>query len=126
MYIGVYATSMVNKKWHTAEDMDTVARTTAEGPLMDVPMVGTVADIGAGDTNMAQWMYAVPFVGSSVYAYDSYKDNMKKQADFYKNTGRHVKYGTDSYSARAYRTIGAELDRQIGRGKRAVRNVMDL
>ena len=45
-------------------------------------------DTGAGDTNMAQWMYAIPFVGSSVYAYDSYKDNMRKQADFYKNTGR--------------------------------------
>ena len=45
---------MVNKKWHTAEDMDIVARTTAEGPLMDVPMVGMVADTGAGDTNMAQ------------------------------------------------------------------------
>lgn len=106
--------------------MDMVALTTAEGPLMDVLTVDMVADTGAGDTNMAQWMYAVPFVGSSVYAYDSYKDNMRKQADFYKNTGRHVKYGTDSYSARAYRTIGAELDHQTGRGKRAVRNVMDL
>ena len=96
---------------------------TADAPDMvdTVPM-----DTGAGDTNMAQWMYAIPFVGSSVYAYDSYKDNMRKQADFFKNTGRHVKYGTDSYSARAYRTVGAELDRQIGRGKRAVRNVMDL
>ena len=35
MYIGVYATSMVNKKWHTVEDMVTVARTTVEGPIMD-------------------------------------------------------------------------------------------
>ena len=75
---------------------------------------------------MAQWMYAVPFVGSSVYAYDSYKDNMRKQADYYKNTGRHVKYGTDSYSARAYRTVGAELDKCARGGKRAVKNVMDV
>ena len=27
------------------------------------------------------------------------------------DTGRHVKYGTDSYSARAYRIVGAELEK---------------
>ena len=92
---------------------------------MGVPMVGMVADIGAeiliwlsGCTQFLLWVHLCTLM--------THKDNMKKQADFYKNTGRHVKYGTDSYSARAYRTIGAELDRQIGRGKRAVRNVMDL
>ena len=48
MYIGVYATSMVNKKWHTVEDMVTVARTTVEGPIMNVLMVGTAASIVTG------------------------------------------------------------------------------
>jgi len=106
--------------------MDTDALIMDVDPHIDALMVGMVADTGAGDINMAQWMYAVPFVGSSVYAYDSYKDNMRKQADYYKNTGRHVKYGTDSYSARAYRTVGAELDKYARGGKRAVRNIMDV
>lgn len=75
---------------------------------------------------MAQWMYAVPFVGSSVYAYDSYKDSMKKQSDFQKNTGKQFAYKSDSYSARAYRTIGSELDKYAHKGMRTARNVMDL
>ena len=107
------------------KDMVDMAVLITAGALADT--VDTVPmDTGEGDINMAQWMYAIPFVGSSVYAYDSYKDNMRKQADYYKNTGRHVKYGTDSYSARAYRTIGAELDKYARGGKRAVKNVMDL
>jgi len=106
---------------------------TMEGVLIDVqamvegdPLIVDTVDLTEGDIEMAQWMYAVPVVGSAAYAYDSYKDNMKRQSDYYRNTGRHMAYRSDEYSARAYRTVGAELNKYAGRSMRGVRNIMNL
>ena len=43
--------------------MDTVAQTMAEGPLMDVPMVGTAADTDAGDTKYGSMDVRSSFCG---------------------------------------------------------------
>ena len=68
---------------------------------------------------MSDWQYAIPFAGSYAYAYDSYKNGLKKQADYYKNTGRKMKYSTDSYSARA-------IESGIRASKKGVRDVTKL
>lgn len=80
----------------------------------------------AGGTDMSDWQYAIPFAGSYAYAYDSYKNGLKKQADYYKNTGRKMKYSTDSYSARAYRTLGQSIESGIRAAKKGVRDVSKL
>lgn len=65
------------------------------------------------------WMYAIPFgLGNMVYKYDSYKDFRQMQRDFNKNTGRTVKYSTQSYDSRAFRTAGSLIDDVIHTGGR--------
>lgn len=73
-----------------------------------------------------EWMYAIPFgIGDAIYGYDRYKDNLQKQSDYSKNTGRSVRYGSDSYSSGAYRSLGSAVSR-AGRVGRSVKSILYL
>ena len=48
------------------------------------------------------WTYALPFVGKYAYQYDRIKDLSQMQKDYTKNTGKKVKYQTNSYQTQAY------------------------
>ncbi len=64
------------------------------------------------------WTYALPVVGKYAYNWDRIEDLSQMERDFAKNTGRKVKYQTNSYQARAFQTMGSvaeDLMRDVGR-----------
>lgn len=55
----------------------------------------------------SKYQYSIPILGDYLYRIDQVNDNLKREADYYKNTGRDYAYPSSGYGAQAYHNAGA-------------------